>query len=90
MALLMPLRGDSSTSSLHEPLYVFHYENVLGTSLEIKVAASSASQAGRAEQAVLAEIDRESRILSSWDRAKRVQQVVPHAGRSGAGFSGIV
>ena len=67
VAFLMPLRGDSSTNSPRKPLYVFHYENVMGTSLEIKVAASSAAQAGRAEQGVLAEIDRESRILSSWD-----------------------
>jgi thiamine biosynthesis lipoprotein len=67
MMVLSPRPGGSSTTSQREPLYVFHYENVLGTSLEIKVKASSAAQAERAEQAVLAEIDRESRILSSWD-----------------------
>ncbi|MBZ5661987.1 MAG: DUF2271 domain-containing protein [Acidobacteriia bacterium] len=67
MVLLSPRLGGSSTTSLREPLYVFRYENVLGTSLEIKVKASSAAQSEQAEQAVLAEIDRESRILSSWD-----------------------
>jgi thiamine biosynthesis lipoprotein len=62
-----PSRGGSSTTSRHDKLYVFHYENVLGTSLEIKVAASWSTQSEKAKEAVLAEIDRESRILSSWD-----------------------
>ena len=62
-----PSRGGSSTTSRHDKLYVFHYENVLGTSLEIKVAASSSTQSEKAKEVVLAEIDRESRILSSWD-----------------------
>ena len=48
-------------------LYVSNYENVLGTSLELKIVASSADQATKAEETVLAEIDRESHILSSWD-----------------------
>jgi FAD:protein FMN transferase len=64
---LAPCRGGSSDISPGGQVYVFHYENVMGTSLEIKVAASSAAQSERAEKAVLAEIDRESQILSSWD-----------------------
>lgn len=46
--------------------HVFHHENVLGTSLELKLATSSPAQAARGEQAVLAEIDRCDRILSAW------------------------
>jgi len=65
--LLAPSQRGSSTASSHEQLYVFHYENVLGTSLEIKVVGSSGAQSEKAEQAVLTEIERESRILSSWD-----------------------
>ena len=65
--LLAPCRGGSSTTSTRGRVYVFHYENVLGTSLEIKVVASSAAQSEKAEKAVLAEIERESHILSSWD-----------------------
>jgi FAD:protein FMN transferase len=65
--LLAPCLAGSSTTSTRSHLYAFQYENVLGTSLEIKVAASSAVQSEKAEQAVLAEIDRESHILSSWD-----------------------
>jgi len=41
---------------MRDQVYVFHYENVLGTSLEIKVVASSAAQSEKAEAAVLAEI----------------------------------
>jgi thiamine biosynthesis lipoprotein len=65
--LLTPCHDGSSTDSTRGKLYVFHYENVLGTSLELKVAASSPAQSEQAERAALAEIDRESHILSSWD-----------------------
>ncbi len=47
-------------------LYTRHYENVLGTSLEMKLRAPSAAAEQRAEAAVLAEIDRENAILSAW------------------------
>jgi FAD:protein FMN transferase len=65
--LLARCQDGSSTSSTRGELYVFHYENVLGTSFEMKVVASVAAQSERAEKAALAEIDRESHILSSWD-----------------------
>ena len=65
--LVAPCRVGSSTTSAPSRVYIFHYENVLGTSLEMKVAATSAAQSEKAEKAVLAEIDRESHILSSWD-----------------------
>jgi thiamine biosynthesis lipoprotein ApbE len=64
---LAPYHDGTSAASTHEQLYVFHYENVLGTSLEIKVAASSAAQSEKAENAVLTEVDREAHLLSSWD-----------------------
>jgi thiamine biosynthesis lipoprotein ApbE len=47
-------------------LYDFHYEQVLGTSLELQVVAAREGCARRAESAVLAEIDRLERILSGW------------------------
>ena len=50
-----------------EQLYTFHDENVLGTSLELKVRARSEKSALKAESTVLAEIQRESKILSSYD-----------------------
>jgi thiamine biosynthesis lipoprotein len=65
-ALALCLSATSSTA-LRERTYAFHYENVLGTSLELKVGAASPEDAGRAEQAALGEIEREAKILSSWD-----------------------
>jgi thiamine biosynthesis lipoprotein len=44
----------------------FHYEHVLGTSLELQVVAVDATVARRADAAVLAEIDRLAAILSGW------------------------
>ena len=46
--------------------WVFHHEHVLGTSLELKVKASSAREAKAAESAALAEFDRQDKILSAW------------------------
>jgi thiamine biosynthesis lipoprotein len=64
---LAPSQGGSSTVSTHDRLYDFHYENVLGTSLELKIIASSSKRSELAEKAALEEIDREAHILSSWD-----------------------
>src|ERR1700730_7939136 len=64
---LMQSPGAGAANSATNQPFTAHYENVLGTSLEIKVVASSEPQSQKAQQAVLAEIDRESHILSSWD-----------------------
>jgi thiamine biosynthesis lipoprotein len=48
-------------------MHIAHYENVLGTSLEIKSSVFSESQATIAEQTVLNEIERLSKILSGYD-----------------------
>ncbi len=67
IALLSLGLAASSTAKAPGHLFVFQYENVLGTSLELKVVATSEAQSEKAEQAALAEIDREAHILSSWD-----------------------
>ncbi len=54
--------------------YVSHYENVLGTSLELKLDAETPEAAGKAETAALAEIDRLAKILSSYDRTSEFSQ----------------
>jgi FAD:protein FMN transferase len=61
--------SDPGSSTIREPggVYRFNYENVLGTSLEMTIAACSEAQAHKAEAAALSEIDREAKILSSWD-----------------------
>jgi thiamine biosynthesis lipoprotein ApbE len=47
--------------------YIARYENILGTSMELKVAAASPETSKTAEQVVLREIDRLSKILSGYD-----------------------
>ncbi len=47
--------------------FAFYHENVMGTSLELRVIARDANAAAWAEGQVLAEIDRLSRIFSSYD-----------------------
>jgi thiamine biosynthesis lipoprotein ApbE len=55
------------TTRIEGHTYANHYDNVLGTSMELKILATSDAIARRAEAAVLAEIDREASILSGYD-----------------------
>ncbi len=48
-------------------LYVSHFENVLGTSMEFKASALSQQAAANAENAAIQEIKRLSKILSAYD-----------------------
>jgi thiamine biosynthesis lipoprotein len=48
-------------------LYISHYENVLGTSLEFKITSISEQEVEKAESAALAEIERLSSIFSAYD-----------------------
>ena len=54
--------------------HVFHYENVLGTSLDVKVVAVSATEAAKAEAAARAEIARVAKIVSTYDLTSEVSQ----------------
>ncbi len=56
------------TAAAPEPAWhAFHHEHVLGTSLELRFAATQAGDAQRAEAAALAEIDRLGAVLSGYD-----------------------
>jgi len=70
-ALFIPLRNTgynlNPQSDKTQHLYVAHYENVLGTSMELKVSSTSEQEASIAEEAVLNEISRMSKILSAYD-----------------------
>jgi thiamine biosynthesis lipoprotein len=48
-------------------LFVSHFENVLGTSLELKIHAGSEKQATAAENAAIKEIARMAKIVSAYD-----------------------
>src|SRR5262245_17171535 len=68
-AISLPLATFALAHSLTPAPYVFQYENVLGTSLELKVVATSPMAAKQAEARALAEIDREAGIFSGYDPA---------------------
>ncbi|MGZ3844966.1 MAG: FAD:protein FMN transferase, partial [Flavisolibacter sp.] len=55
-------------------LYVSNYENVLGTSMEIKISADGEQKAMRAEQLALTEIDRLNKILSGYDSSSEFRR----------------
>ena len=54
--------------------YLSQYENVLGTSMELKVSTYTQARATQAENAVLAEITRLSKILSAYDAGSEFSQ----------------
>lgn len=55
-------------------VYQYDYENVLGTSFQLKVVASSEQVADDAEQIALQEIDRLAGILSTYDETSEISQ----------------
>src|SRR6516162_3809073 len=60
--------------------YEFYHENVMGTSLELRVRAVEEPAARWAEDQVLREIDRQSAIFSGYDPAsefRRWQSAAP-------------
>jgi FAD:protein FMN transferase len=63
------IRPPSASAEKGGQLFVSHYENVLGTSMELKVLAPSEREASLAEKAALKEIARLGRILSGYDTA---------------------
>ena len=67
VALLLAVSGLIAAVRAGDLIYTFHYEQVLGTSFELKVVAPSAAIAARAEAAAMDEIARNARILSSYD-----------------------
>lgn len=74
-ALALALIGTSSSSTgPGQQIFTSHYDNVLGTSLDLKVLAASRAKAENAEAALLKEIVCESGILSSWSPASEVSR----------------
>lgn len=65
--LLLAVSG-GQPSAARTAWRVSQFENVLGTSLELKFAVGSDNEAARAETAALAEIERLNHILSGYER----------------------
>ena len=82
LALFTLTGGTVNSPSKSNRLYVSNFENVLGTSLEIKILAPTQKDAGIAEAAALNEIDRLAKILSAYDpesEFSRWLKSAPHA-----------
>ena len=54
--------------------YSFRHENVLGTSLEVRIRATSEESARAAEHGVLNEIDRQAKIYSGYDKTSELSR----------------
>ncbi len=66
--------GHLHLSRVREHVYVSHFENVMGTSLEIKTRANSDTAAEAAQSAITTEIARASKILSGYDSTSEFNQ----------------
>ena len=66
--------GWAQPDEMQGSVFTFHHENVLGTSLELRIRARDLAAAQRAESAALAELDRQDRILSSWKQSSELSR----------------
>ena len=67
IALLVLTGASTHTKGTNIHRYISNFENVLGTSLELRINATSKKAATRAESIAQAEIQRISKILSGYD-----------------------
>jgi thiamine biosynthesis lipoprotein ApbE len=67
LCLLLSIYINPTAASRDASDFVFYHENVMGTSLELRLSADSERAARAAEDRVLAEIDRLSAIFSGYD-----------------------
>ncbi len=54
--------------------WTFHHENVMGTSMQVTVRAASRADATAAEAAVLRSIDKDSLVLSGWNKQSELSR----------------
>ena len=79
---LLACSGAASTAASPDVFFNSAYDHVLGTSLGLKIGTASRVSADRAQLAALKEIDRLSRILSSWDSKSEFSQWARSEGRA--------
>jgi thiamine biosynthesis lipoprotein ApbE len=70
--LTIPLFALLLATHIHAEEFIFHHENVLSTSAELRIHADSRSIAVAAEEQVLAHIDRLAHIVSTYDLQSEV------------------
>ncbi|MBX3740634.1 MAG: DUF2271 domain-containing protein [Akkermansiaceae bacterium] len=73
MKALIPFLALSVVAA-HAETFSFHHENVLGTSLDLRVSADSEATARQAEASVLAEIDRLTTVLNTWSKNSEISR----------------
>jgi thiamine biosynthesis lipoprotein ApbE len=74
VAVVVSVCGLQAASAAAGRPFVSAYDNVLGTSMEVKIGASSQAVADAATKRALDEIARESHILSTWDPTSEVSR----------------
>jgi FAD:protein FMN transferase len=79
--LLMVVGGGDHPSAARTAWRVSQFENVLGTSLELKFAVASDNEAARAEATALAEIERLNHILSGYERESEFNRWLRSSGQ---------
>jgi thiamine biosynthesis lipoprotein len=80
LLVLLVLSSVAPLPPKNSKIYISDYENVLGTSMEIKIAAGSEQNAMKAEVIALAEVDRLNKILSGYDASSEFSRWM-NAGR---------
>jgi thiamine biosynthesis lipoprotein ApbE len=79
--LLMVVGSGDHPSAARTVWRVSQFENMLGTSLELKFAVVSDNEAARAEAAALAEIERLNHILSGYERESEFNRWLSSSGQ---------
>ena len=74
LLLLLTLSSATLRPPKTDKIFISNYENVLGTSFELKVISASGQSARRAEFVALAEIDRLNKILSGYDASSEFRR----------------
>ncbi|MBP6824429.1 MAG: DUF2271 domain-containing protein [Acidobacteria bacterium] len=82
LALLCLSGGARQPLAARAAWRVSQFENVLGTSLEMKFAVSSDAAADRAETAAMAEIERVGKILSGYDQSSEFNRWLKTSGEA--------
>ena len=83
--------GSRATSEDGTGLHPFSYDHVLGTSLDLLVAVADRGRAEACESAVLEEVERLRRILSTYDPSSEISRPsnVPIKMRKRQGWPGF-
>ncbi|WP_416306171.1 DUF2271 domain-containing protein [Neptunicella sp. SCSIO 80796] len=75
LVLLLGIAAASMSAVADQPGYTAHYDNVLGTSLDVRIIGVSDDKAEQALDKTLHEIKRLENILSTWQSDSQISQL---------------